>query len=124
MSKKPELIALAYAVIVFTSLFVHVPISVKINALDNAAKQINSNIIFETSSINEVLLIKLGMTYLLFTKTDITCQEFTTYALTVEALLLLVVRKASFVLHTSSSILFFHMLRKFVPEQRNSAVIV
>ena len=123
MSKKPELIALAYAVVVFTSLFVHVPISVKVNALDNAVRQVNSAVMFETSSLNEVLLVKLGMAYLLFTKTNMNCQEFISYALGLEALLLLVVRKASFLLHTSLSILFFNLLIKYVPEQRNANVI-
>lgn len=123
MSKKPELIALAYAVVVFTSLFVHVPVSVKITALDNVVRQANTPIMFETSSLNEVLLVKLGLTYLLFTKTNMTCQEFVTYTLGLEALLLLVVRKASFLLHTSISIVFFNLLRKYVPEQRNVNMI-
>ena len=123
MSKKPELIALAYAVVVFTSLFVHVPVNIKINVLDNVVKKADVPIMFETSSLNEVLLVKLGLTYLLFTKTNMSCQEFITYALTVEALLLLVVRKASFLLHTSLSVLFFNLLRKYVPEQRNANLI-
>lgn len=123
MSKKPELVALAYAVVVFTSLFVHVPISVKINALNNVVRQANTPVVFETSKLNEVLLVKLALTYLFFTKTNITLREFITYALGLEALLLLVVRKASFLLHTSITISFFHLLCNYVPEQRNVNMI-
>lgn len=123
MSKKPELIALAYAIIVFTSLFVHVPISVKINPLDTVVRNADVPINFETSKLNDVLVVKLALTYLLFTKTDMTCKEFITYVLGAEALLLLVVRKASFILHTSLCIIFFNLLKKYVPEQRYSNMI-
>jgi len=124
MSKKPELVALAYCVVVFTSLFVHVPLKLKINPLDAAVTKLGSPISFETSSINEVLFVKLLLTYLLFTKTNMCCTEFIGCALGLEALLLLVVRKSSFLLHTSITILFFNLLRKYYPEQRNSKALL
>jgi hypothetical protein len=115
---KSDLIALAYAVTVFVSLFINVPVSVKVNALDVVVKQLYPPILFETSRINEVLLIKLALTYMLFTKTSMCLREFVAYALGLEALLLLVVRKASFILHTSTSILFFYLLEKIAHEHR------
>ena len=122
MSKKPELIALAYCVVIFTSLFVNVPLKIKVNPLDNVISKIGTPILFETSSINEVLLVKLLLTYLIFTKTNMTCLEFISYVFTLEGLLLLVVRKSSFILHTSITIMLFSFLRMNYPEQRISAL--
>jgi hypothetical protein len=118
MSKKPELIVLAYGVTIFTSLFVNVPLKLRINPLNTAINKLNMPILFETSSINEVLFVKLLLIYLLFAKTNINCKEVIFYVFTLEALLLLIVRKSSFILHTSLSISFFHLLCKYFPEQR------
>jgi hypothetical protein len=124
MSKKPELVALAYCVVIFTSLFVHVPLKVKINPLEAAVAKLGAPINLETSSINEVLFVKLLLTYLLFTKTNMNCNEFIGYVFSLEATLLLIVRKASFFLHTSTTILFFNLLCKYYPEQRNSKTLL
>ena len=44
-SKKPELIALSYAVVAFTSLFVNVPLSLRVNPLNDAVNNNKGNII-------------------------------------------------------------------------------
>lgn len=119
MSKKPELVALSMGIALFTSLFVNVPMRLKVNPLESAVNNLHSNIMFETSSINEVLLVKMLLTYLLFAKSNINYCEFGAYLLALEAVLLLVVRKSSFILHTSVCFTLFVLLCKFFPEQRN-----
>lgn len=119
MSKKPELVALSAGVALFTSLFVNVPLRIKVNPLESAVNSLHSNIMFETSSINEVLFVKLLLTYLLFAKSNINCNEFLMYIFALEALTLVVVRKSSFILHTGLCFVFFKFLNRFYPEQRN-----
>jgi len=123
MSKKPELIALSYAVVAFTSLFVNVPLSLRVNPLNDAVNKLHLPIVFETSYLNEVLFVKLLLTYLLFTKTDMDVKEFAIYALVLEAILLLIVRKSSFILHTSLTIGFYHLLKTYYPEQGNAKTV-
>lgn len=121
MNRKNEVLILSVVVIIFTSLFVNVPLRIKVNQLENVVTNMGAPHMFETANINEVLVAKLFLTYLLFSKTDICLKEFVGYVLGLEVLLLLVVRKASFVLHTSCSIFLFLVLEKFFPGQRNAS---
>lgn len=116
--KKAEYLTLAFFVTIFTALFVHVPVSLKLNPLDRALRPINLNLMVETANINEILLVKMCMTYLLFTKTDLTCTEFLIYTLILEALLLALTRKSSIILHVFLQNAFFMTMSKLNPTKK------
>ena len=113
MNDNHEIIILSIVVIIFTALFVNIPVRIKINPLNNVMSKINNNTVFESARINEILLIKLLMTYLIFIKTNINLKEFVIYVFFIEGLLLFTVNKASLFLHTILSITFFSILEKY-----------
>jgi len=119
MSRKNEVLILAFVVVLFTSLFVNVPLRIKVNPLQNAVSQMGASNMLESSNINEVLAVKLFLTYLLFSKTNISVKEFIMYAFGLEVMLLLVIKKSSFFLHTSTSIALFVALQKYFSHHRN-----
>lgn len=107
MNKKPELVILAVLIILFTSLFINVPIRIKIKPLNNITP-------YENANINEILLIKLLMTYMLFKNTDIKFCEFVYYVFGIEIMLFLITKKSSLFLHTFSSLSLFFVLDKYL----------
>ena len=110
MLKIEDILFLAFLIVLLTSIFVHIPVGITCNVLRLPLDTIIGKYIVETCGINELLFVKILMTFVVFKYTDLELCQFALYFYAQEIALLFIRKKGSIILHPLICIYVYRFL--------------
>ena len=99
MLKIEDILFLAFLIVLLTSIFIRIPVGITCNAIRLPLNALTGEYTIETCTINELLFVKLLLTFVIFKYTELELWQFTLYFYAQEIALLFLRKKGSMILH-------------------------
>ena len=109
--KTEDVIFLTLLLTIFTSIFIRIPFAITCNLFKIHVSIMTKPFVIETCSLNELFLVKLVMTFVIFQYTSLTTTQFMIYMYVQEFSILLLTKKASMIAHPLACIMLFKWLK-------------
>lgn len=111
MRKTDDIVFFALMLTIFTASFIKLSTIKIFPNIQSLIYSISNPYIIETFSINELLIVKLFITSMMYICLNLSLEQFIAYIYLQELFLLFIFNKASIILHPSICILLYYVLK-------------
>ena len=112
MCKTDDMVFFALILTIFTGIFVKLPTLGTFTVVRDSIYSVSKPFMVETCSINELLMLKLLVTFMMFKHLNLTLEQFTAYIYLQEIFMLIIFGKASLIFQPAICTLLYHVLLK------------